>query len=146
MPTNTINAVDKVINPTTYNPSGDANGTRYLLTDDIGDRLTETANKTTEWGKLVAKTNDIIEKVGGEWIVDFHGTFDDSTQLALGLQDSSSARGTVGLDSATQLDSTFTKIHYVTNITTGVQFKWTGEFWIKSYEGFYAPGTWTISF
>ena len=146
VPTNTINAVDKVINPTTYNPTGDANGTRYLLTDDLGDRLTETANKTTPWGNLVAKANDIIEKVGGEWIVDFHGSFDDSTQLALGLQDSSSARGTVGLDSATQLDSTFTKIHYVTNITTGVQFKWTGEFWIKSYEGFYAPGTWTISF
>ena len=146
VPTNTINAVDKVINPLTYNPSGDANGTRYLLTEDIGDRLTDTANKTTEWGNLVASANDIIEKVGGEWIVDFHGSFDDSTQLGLGLLDSSTMRGVDERDSTYSLDSTKDTIHYVTNIHTGVQFKWTGTTWIKSYEGFYAPGTWTLSF
>lgn len=143
-PTNTINAVDAVINPTRFNPTGAPAGTRYLLTEDIGDRLTETANKTTPWGNLVAEANDIVEKVGSEWIVDFNANFDDSTQLGTGLLDSStfvdSTRGMTGGDSS------FTKVQYVTNITTGIQYKWTGSVWVKSYEGFYEPGTWSITF
>jgi len=29
-----------------------------------------------------------------------------------------------------------------------VQYKWTGAngFWVKSFEGFYEPGTWSIDF
>jgi len=33
---------------------------------------------------------------------------------------------------------------YVTNITTGLQYLWTGEQWVKSYEGLYAAGAWSI--
>ena len=61
-PTNTINAVDAVINPQTYDATNDVAGTRYLLTNDIGSSDGSTINKTTPWGTLVAQANDIIEK------------------------------------------------------------------------------------
>ena len=143
-PTNTINAVDAVINPQTHDATNDVAGTRYLLTDDIGDSKTLDANKTTPWGSLVAQTNDIVEKVGTEWIVDFNANSDDSTQLGTGLLDSSTlVDSTQGMTGG---DSSFTKVQYVTNITTGIQYKWTGTMWVKSYEGFYEPGTWSITF
>jgi len=36
----------------------------------------------------------------------------------------------------------------VTNMTTGIQYKWqpTVGIWFKSFEGFYEPGTWSIEF
>jgi hypothetical protein len=33
---------------------------------------------------------------------------------------------------------------YISNLNTGVQYKWTGDMWIKSYEGEYSQGTWMI--
>jgi hypothetical protein len=33
---------------------------------------------------------------------------------------------------------------FVTNITTGLQYRWTGQEWIKSYEGLYPGGEWSI--
>jgi hypothetical protein len=33
---------------------------------------------------------------------------------------------------------------YVTNIVTGIQYEWTGAYWIKSYQGEYVGGTWSI--
>jgi hypothetical protein len=35
-------------------------------------------------------------------------------------------------------------IQYVTNITTGTQYEWTGEMWKKSYQGVYPGGTWNL--
>lgn len=37
-----------------------------------------------------------------------------------------------------------TSTHYVTNITTGIQYRWTGEEWLKSFEGLYEGGMWTL--
>jgi hypothetical protein len=33
---------------------------------------------------------------------------------------------------------------FVTNITTGTQYEWTGEFWKKSYQGVYMGGEWNL--
>lgn len=38
------------------------------------------------------------------------------------------------------------KIQYVTNLTTGIQYKWNGESWVKSWEGEYPDGTWSLVF
>lgn len=35
-------------------------------------------------------------------------------------------------------------VEYVTNMTSGVQFRWTGTKWVKSVEGKYEEGMWTI--
>ena len=37
------------------------------------------------------------------------------------------------------------QIEYVTNTNTGVQYRWTGEEWIKSVEGVYRGGEWSIA-
>jgi hypothetical protein len=33
---------------------------------------------------------------------------------------------------------------YVTNITTSIQYEWDGEAWVKSYQGVYVGGTWSL--
>jgi hypothetical protein len=45
----------------------------------------------------------------------------------------------VTFDSATGVN-----VQYVTNITTGLQYLWTGQQWVKSYEGIYPSGSWSI--
>jgi CRISPR/Cas system CMR-associated protein Cmr5 small subunit len=85
-------------------------GTRYLLTDDIGD--SDNTDPSESWGSLVAKTNDIIEYNGTSWTVSFNS------------------------------DTTDTE--YVTNATTDVQYVWTGSNWIKSYQGIYRGGDWSL--
>ena len=40
--------------------------------------------------------------------------------------------------------STEKGVHYMTNTTTGLQYKWTGTEWVKSYEGEYRAGDWSI--
>ena len=34
--------------------------------------------------------------------------------------------------------------HYVTNLNTGIQYRFNGTEWVKSYEGIYTAGNWTI--
>jgi hypothetical protein len=150
VPTNTLRSVDAVINPLTYNPTGAPNGTRFLITEDIGSKINtdgKTASETDirasdddgtpsadtvpnyaeAWGTTIASANDIIEKdSAGNWIRVFDA---DANTL---YSDSSS----------------YLQTQYVTNLTTGVQYKWTGAngFWVKSFEGFYEPGSWSIVF
>jgi len=45
----------------------------------------------------------------------------------------------VSFDSTTGVN-----VQYVTNITTGLQYLWTGQQWVKSYEGLYKSGAWSI--
>jgi hypothetical protein len=37
-----------------------------------------------------------------------------------------------------------TNIQYVTNLTTSLQYRWTGSVWVKSYEGLYPGGQWSL--
>ena len=45
----------------------------------------------------------------------------------------------VSFDSSTGIN-----VQYVTNITTGLQYLWTGQRWVKSYEGLYPSGSWSL--
>jgi hypothetical protein len=40
--------------------------------------------------------------------------------------------------------SVTTEIQYVTNITTGIQYEWDGQQWVKSYQGVYLGGEWSL--
>ena len=106
--------VNKIINPLTFNPGTPTNGTRYLITNNIGD--TGNSVDPNVWGDLVASTNDIIEynSSTGKWSVIWDATDPDSTQL------------------------------YITNSNTGIQYKFTNGAWVKSYEGIYIGGKWTL--
>ena len=35
-------------------------------------------------------------------------------------------------------------IQYVSNLNTGTQYKWSNQQWVKSYEGEYKEGLWTL--
>jgi hypothetical protein len=39
---------------------------------------------------------------------------------------------------------TDTEVQYVTNLTTTIQYKWTGEAWVKSIDGLYVGGSWNL--
>jgi hypothetical protein len=120
-PQNTLAPIDAVINPLTSGP-GDGldsalEGQRYLLTEDTGNVNNEFP--ATAWvggnGRaLVAQANDIIEYRAGYWQVSFRAASEENVA------------------------------QYVTNITTGIQYRWTGDSWVKSYQGVYPGGTWRL--
>ena len=114
IPSNTLTAVKKIINPATFDPGTPANGDRYLVINDVGDSTASFRSST--WGTLVAKVGDIIEynSSTGKWNIAFDASDPDSTQ------------------------------HYVTNLNTGIQYKFNGTEWVISYEGVYKQGTWSI--
>ena len=70
--------------------------------------------QSSTWGTLVASVGDIIEYDGAKWVKKFDASHPDSTQ------------------------------HYVTNLNTGIQYRFNGTEWVKSYEGIYSAGNWTI--
>ena len=114
IPSNTLTAVKKIINPATFDPGTPANGDRYLVINDVGDSTASFQSQT--WGTLVASVGDIIEynSTTSKWNVAFDASDPDSTQ------------------------------HYVTNLNTGIQYRFNGTEWVKSYEGVYTQGNWTI--
>ena len=121
IPSNTLAPVDAVINPLYSGPDDGlapaTAGQRYLFTEDTGNYTG--ANPTAWLGlqgqPLVAKANDIVEFDGTRWNVSF-----DSTNSPHNIQ-------------------------YVTNITTTIQYQWTGSNWVKSYQGLYPGGKWRIT-
>jgi len=77
--------------------------------------LDDMGGDTTAWGNFAgARANDIIQYDGDFWFVAF--------------------------ESADQT----TNVEFVTNITTGLQYRWTGTEWVKSYEGLYPSGEWSL--
>lgn len=119
VPQNTLAPVDAVIDPLKVGPNAGlpaaALGQRYLILEGMGDPTVN--DPTAAWGGIDAQANDIIEYDGVEWYVAFE------SQYAVNQQ-------------------------FVTNITTGLQYRWTGSdtgaIWIKSYEGLYPGGDWSL--
>jgi hypothetical protein len=120
VPANTLLPVEAVINPLASGPGAglpDAvEGTRYLLTESTGSWSGTFADAWAgdQGQPMVANANDIVEYDGYRWMVAF-----DSTSSPANDQ-------------------------YVTNITTELQYRWTGEAWVKSYQGLYKGGLWTL--
>jgi len=119
-PANTLTPVNAVINPLLSGPGqglpAAAIGQRYLLTEDTGNfsGAAPVAWQGTSDETLVAQANDIIEYDGFRWQVVFYR------------------------------DSSPDNVQYVTNLTTGIQYKWINNTWIKSYEGLYPGGQWSL--
>jgi len=77
--------------------------------------LDDMGGDTQAWGSFAgARANDIIEYDGDFWFVAF--------------------------EAAAQT----TNPEFVTNITTSLQYRWTGTEWVKSYEGLYPSGEWSL--
>tara|TARA_E500000178_G_scaffold277168_1_gene276275 strand:- start:8722 stop:10248 length:1527 start_codon:yes stop_codon:yes gene_type:complete len=120
---NSLTTIDYIIDPLRFNPDQIKDpGVRLLILGDIGN--SENADgpdawKNTDGSDFIANESDILEWDGTNW----HVIFDAS-----------------GADDG----STGSPATYISNLNTGIQYKWNGEFWIKSYEGEYSGATWTI--
>jgi hypothetical protein len=117
LPQNTLDPVDSVINPLVTGPNAGLPGPINGRRYLIVEDIGSPGNTTIAWGALIANANDIVEfdATSGEWFVSF---------------DSQSA----------------TTVEYVTNLTTDLQYRfaYNDNLWMKSYEGWYAQGDYSI--
>ncbi len=121
IPTNTLEPVNAIIDPLSSRPNRDlqdlAINTRYLL------------------------VNDYVTAQGAQAVYNWMGI--DDTPLEAYANDIIEFNGqhwSVVFDSRYE-----TQTQYVTNLTTGIQYKWNGSVWIKSYEGYYPSGKWLLT-
>jgi hypothetical protein len=117
LPQNTLDPVDSVINPLVTGPNAGLPGPINGRRYLIVEDVGSPGDTTIAWGALVANANDIVEfdATSGEWFVSF-----DS--------------------------QTATTVEYVTNLTTNLQYRfdYINNVWMKSYEGFYQAGDYSI--
>lgn len=123
LPLNTLDPVDSVIDPLQKYPDNGlpeaAAGQRYLILNSIPQQLGYSLPSTqaSAWPGLTsgANENDIIEYNGASWSVSFDSENEQYTQ-------------------------------YVTNLTSNLQYRFVyGEGWMKSFEGWYGQGNWSIT-
>ena len=116
LPQNTLLPVNSVINPQLTGPNAGLPGPVPGRRYLLVESIGNDGDSTVSWGDLVANANDIIEYnvTEGAWVVSF---------------DSHAA----------------TTVEYVTNLTTSIQYRYTPDrVWMKSYEGWYDQGDYSI--
>jgi hypothetical protein len=125
-PSNTIGPLTAIVNPYNFNPkkrfNGIANipaGTRYLVLDTVNNseqRGQSSYDGPDAWKNLDGSDPYIQENSIIEWDGEFWIT--------------------------AWVPGTATAGTYFTNLTTGIQYKWDGTQWLKSFEGEYGAGYW----
>lgn len=122
LPVNTIPAINKIIDPLKINVDSElltpTAGTRYLILKNIGSF----ANFQPDAAPVWRGTNDINLVASANDIIEYNGQ-----------------NWFVSFDSGQA-----TSVQYVSNLTTGVQYKWNLNQWVKSIEGEYKNGNWTL--
>lgn len=120
VPQNTLDPVDAVIDPLLSGPLNGLDsaltGQRYLLTEATGS-----ANNTYPAEDWVGVNGRPLIAQAND-IIEYTGQY-----------------WKVSFPAAEQPAG-----QYVTNLTTGVQYVWTGQEWIKSYQGIYMGGEWSL--
>lgn len=119
-PQNTLEPINAIIDPQISGPQDGLDsaleGQRYLLTEDTG--YEGNLGPAAAW--VGANGRPLIANAND--IIEYTGNFWKVVFRAAG-------------QSAGQ---------YVTNITTGIQYEWNGDSWVKSYQGIYPGGTWSL--
>jgi hypothetical protein len=117
LPQNTLAPVNSIINPQLTGPNAGLPGPMPGVRYLIVDNIGHEGAPTEAWGNLIANANDIIEYDvdQSKWIVSF---------------DSKNA----------------TTVQFVTNLTTTMQYRYAPneEVWMKSYEGWYNEGDYSV--
>jgi hypothetical protein len=117
LPQNTMAPVDSVINPLLTGPNAGLPGPIPGRRYLIVEGIGHAGDSTVSWGNLVANANDVIEfdGVSGEWYVAFNS-------------------------------QASTSVDFVTNLTTNIQYRYVDNegMWVKSYEGWYGQGDYSI--
>jgi hypothetical protein len=119
-PQNTLDPIDAVINPLASGPQDGLDsaieGQRYLLTEAVGSE--DNLAPAVAWQG--ANGRPLIADAND--IIEYTNNYWRVVFRAAGQ-----AAG-----------------QYVTNITTGIQYEWNGDAWVKSYQGVYPGGTWSL--
>jgi len=117
LPQNTLDPVDAVVNPQLSGPNAGLPGPVNGRRYLIVEDIGSPGNTTAAWGGLVADANDIIQ-------------FNSSTMSWFIAFDASES----------------TTVEYVTNLTTNIQYRYVQQEgqWMKSYEGWYDQGDYSI--
>ncbi len=108
--------IDAIINPETYNPGTPVGNPRYLLLSDLGSVIN--TDGADAWKNQ--NGSDFVAKAND--IIEWSGT-----------------EWTVVLEAAT-----IDQVVYVTNLRTGVQYKYEDGEWTRAFEGEYQKGSWRI--
>lgn len=115
LPQNTLDPVDSVINPLLTGPNAGLPGPINGKRYLIVENIGSDNATTVAWGNLVANANDIIQ----------YNASVGEWQVAFDSQDSED-------------------VEFVTNITTGVQYRYINGSWMKSVDGWYSEGDWSV--
>ncbi len=119
-PQNTLDPIDAVINPLASGPQDGLDsameGQRYLLTEATGSQ--NNYGSASAW--VGANGRPLVASAND--IIEYSNNYWRVVFRAAGQ-----AGG-----------------QYVTNITTGIQYEWNGDAWVKSYQGVYPGGTWSL--
>lgn len=117
IPSNTLDPVNSVIDPTRNGPGVGLPAVASGQRYLILESVGDSTgtSSTIAWGNLYAPANSIIE-----W-------------------NSNENQWIIAFDPR-NADT----VQYVSNLTTGLQYRWTGAEWVKSYEGFYGGGDWSL--
>jgi hypothetical protein len=120
VPQNTLDPITAVIDPLISGPGNGlpaaANGQRYLLTEATGSL--DNTDPATSW--IGSNGRGLVAEAND--IIEYANGYWKSVFM-----------------SDTQAPG-----QYVTNLTTGIQYAWTGQHWIKSYQGIYLGGEWSL--
>jgi len=117
LPQNTLAPVNSIINPQLTGPNAGLPGPMPGVRYLIVEDIGSEGVTTISWGGLVANANDIIQFDAdtGQWFVSFDSQASTTAQ-------------------------------FVTNLTTSVQYRYVNAdgMWMKSYEGWYNQGDYSI--
>lgn len=161
--------VDAIIDPLNSGPTSpnfqtsplpvDAAGTRYLILNDIGKRWSEPVledNPNFDEDQYNADPinykipRKIIKKVNGYVIYDDVTNEDGSDAWKNSDNTDFIAKANnivewTGSNWITVLDTSITTdVVYITNLKTGIQYKWSENEWTKSVDGEYFRGNWRL--
>jgi hypothetical protein len=121
-PTNTLSNINAIIDPRKDSViplvQAAVSGTRFLILNNIGDQATTSGNGAPLW----RGTNGSELVAHTNDIIQYNGV-----------------QWTVSFDSQQS-----TSVQYVSNLNTGTQYKWNLNQWVKSWEGEYKNGDWTL--
>jgi hypothetical protein len=120
VPANTLAPITAIIDPLLSGP-GDGidsalDGQRYLLTESTGSSIN--TGPAAAW--VGANGRPLIAEAND--IIEYQNNY-WRVVFAAQTQDT---------------------VQYVTNLTTGIQYKWTGSGWVKGYQGVYPGGQWRL--
>ena len=124
IPANTLDAVNAIVDPQAKGPNtinglpAAAAGQRYLFINDTGSSSTTDPGFAQAWRGTDGST--LVANTND--IVEYDGT-----------------RWNIAFDSSNE-----SNVQYVSNLTTSVQYRWAAGEWLKSYEGLYTEGNWSL--